>query len=175
MAGTRKPITVAASFGLVAKPSQSQKAVSGTQLYRGYVLSTNTFVGTSTSVAVSGYLQNAGVNPTNIVGVCEDTMAAATADSNTYVRFIPALSHVIFEGSMDDGNGLGTCQDTQCMMPFGLTQDVTNKLWYVDVNKANTAATTRVKVLELVDPAGTQAGRVRFVFMPGYSQFGTGS
>lgn len=180
MAGTIKRMTVASGLGISAHPSINIKAASGTRLFAGQPIGTVTYGGTvgRGSLYIAGYAVEAGpiANPGNIIGLCEDTMAAATSDSNTYVRVVPALPNIIFEGSIDDGNGAGACQDTQIMQTFGITRQSgsVGSNWFVDINKAYQASPA-VRVLELVDPAGTLAGRVRFIFLPTVSQFGSGA
>lgn len=114
-----------------------------------------------------GELVEGGADPTLIAGIATsknpltNTQGAAT-DAG---KFIPAKPGVEFEGSIDDSSALGTgaIAAGDLGTAYGITED-SSGVWYVDKNKT-AAATVRVRIMKLLDDAGTVNGRVRFVFL----------
>lgn len=112
----------------------------------------------------AGYVAEAAANPAlgTIIGVAEqDGQNNATAGVKT-CRYVPALPHVVFEMSMDDGTGTRVTVVTDRYEDWGITKDADGK-WYVDSAKA--AANQRVRVVDFLDPIGTAAGRVLVQFL----------
>lgn len=91
----------------------------------------------------SGYLAEAGTNPTAVVGFAT---AAATGVTGADVEYIPAYTDTLeFEISIDTGGSIGTgsLANTNVMSTFGLTRDSTSKFWFADTAKT---ATTYINV-----------------------------
>lgn len=110
----------------------------------------------------AGYIEEAGVNPSQIAGMAQQPGQNGTNAGDKECRFIPALPHVQFEMALDQAGGLGrvTVQG-DLGEEYGLTKDA-NGVWYVDVDK--TGANARVKVVGFRDAVGTASGRVYVVF-----------
>lgn len=146
--------------GLYSTPSFRGKNVSGTNYFIGAVLTSTT--------AQGGFIMEAGANPTKILGVAE-SRGGNDADSSTYVRFVPALPHIIFEGTLlGSSNTQVALTDTMLWQDFGITKDGTES-WYVDVSKNGVNA--RVRVVDFVDDTGTVDARVRFIFIAPFTLF----
>lgn len=164
-------------WGINAHPSVNMKAVASAAWKIGAVLGTNTFGGASgTSTEVSAYASElfGGLSPNltasgGILGVAEGAGPNAT-DSNTYARFVPAIPGVLFEGYVDDATGTGapTIRDTQVMKDFSIARDASG-YWYIDLSR--TLGQPCIRIVSLVDAAGTANGRLRFEFLPKYTQF----
>ena len=122
---------------------------------------TQTFSEGALLINNAGNLQEAGVDPVDIIGVSAEAghNAAAAAKS---VRYHPALPHVVFEGSIDDSNAIGTgaIAATDLHAAYGLT--LNTGVWYVD--KFKTGAQARVVIVGFKDPLTTVNGRVYFIF-----------
>ena len=113
-----------------------------------------------------GELTEGGTNPTLIAGIA----TAKTPLTNTNIttadgKFIPATPGCVFEGRVDDNGALGTgaIAATDLGTEYGITEDA-DGIWYVDKGKT-AAADVRVRIMKLIDAAGTVNGRVWFVFI----------
>ncbi len=116
----------------------------------------------------SGNLQEAGADPTTVVGVAAHAGRNVAAGARSF--FIPPEENVVFVGSLDTsaGEGTGTVAATDLGVEYGITKSAqagatTLNKWYVDKNK--TGGSARVKVVELIDAAATVQGRVGFIFL----------
>lgn len=138
--------------GLCATPS-GNATESATQTFKlGAILINN-----------AGRLEEAADgNVVNIVGVAEEEGANAAAGAD--VRYTPALPHITFEASLDDGDdeGNGVIAQVDLYEERGLQKNAATGKWFVD----KTGAAKRVVITKLVDPVGTVQGKVQFKFMP---------
>lgn len=118
----------------------------------------------------TGYLAEAGANPTSIVGVAMNAVSSATAGA--VVQYVPALSSITFVGTLDDmsAEGTGVLAQTDVNVKYGITVN-SDGVWIVDKNKTSDA-TVRVVVTGLVDAVGDVLGKVRFRFLQGVSDLG---
>ena len=128
----------------------------------------------------SGYLAEAGTNPTEIFGV-----SLAAGHGFTYAGgpavavdeaipplnlcgFVPIGPGVIFAISVDKASGQGTSSAILAQasegVTFGITKDSTTGYWYLDVDK--TATYLVVRVVGFIDPPSTVNGRVQVKFLP---------
>ena len=116
----------------------------------------------------SGNLQEAGADPTTVVGVASHDGRNGSAGVRSFM--IPPDENVIFVGSVDTsaGEGTGTVAATDLGLEYGITKTALTGAnlgkWYVDKNK--TGGSARVKVVEIIDAAATLLGRVGFIFLP---------
>lgn len=93
-------------------------------------------------VASSGNLQEAGANPTTIIGVALQaglnlgSAGQGTGTSYGAPQFVPAMPGVVFEASWDKASSLGNGVVTQASMwaTWGVTKDSAG-IWYVDEDK----------------------------------------
>lgn len=121
-----------------------------------------TFKAGALVVYSSGYVAEAGDDPSLILGVAlsaghnsstagQYKVAVALAhDSNTFIANVTGGS----------GNGANKCVETDRGAAYGVV--AASGEWFVD--KSETTA-TRVRVIDLVDPAGTPNGRVLVKFL----------
>lgn len=146
----RQPIVQASQSGFSSEP------------LHGFEGATQSFKAGAVLVYDTGQLDEGGANPTAIAGVSVHGAAATQAANCPY---IPALPGVIFEGTLDDGNDLGTgaWAAADAGLEYGLTKDA-NGIWYVDKNK--TGANGRVRILAPGSNVivGTVQPRVLFTF-----------
>ena len=111
----------------------------------------------------SNRLAEGAANPIDIMGIAARAASTVTA---TLIPYYPGLPGVIFEGSVDDSNALGT--GVALASDFGTQVGVTKDsagFWYLD--KFKTGALARTRILGFRDPPGTAQGRVYFVFSLG--------
>jgi hypothetical protein len=149
----RLPITAVQREGLYSTPSRvfPEKA-------------TQTFLRGAPVVNNAGFVQEAAANPRAIVGFAEEPGKNGATDGLRANRCVPALPHVVFEGSIDTAAAIGTgaIAAADLFAPYGITKDA-NGIWYVDKQKVTVGTNTVLYIVELVDPVGTVNGRVRFV------------
>jgi hypothetical protein len=151
----RLPLAAAQREGLSSTPSRVAPEKASQTFKRGAVLVNNL-----------GYLEKGGVNPRAVVGVSEEPGESAATDGAKTCRYVPALPHVVFEGSIDTSAALGTgaVAAADLFAEYGLTEDPAG-VWYVDKAKATAGTTSVGRLVELVDPVGTVNGRVRFIVL----------
>jgi hypothetical protein len=119
-------------------------------------------------VLSSGLLQEAGADPTTVVGIAAHAGRNGASGLRSYVT--PPDENVTFVGSIDTSasEGTGTVAAAQLGAEYGITKTALTGVnlgkWYVDTNK--TGGSARVKVVELIDPVNTVLGRVGFKFLP---------
>ena len=80
------------------------------------------------------------------------------------IGFYMAGDEMTFVGTLGNSNTAANATIAQADLTkiYGLTQDATNKFWYID-NFITTAATGAcVEIVELIDPVGTLNGREGF-------------
>lgn len=101
-------------------------------------------------------------NPLSIVAIAE---ADASGTTNNPIRATPLVDGQLFEGVLGNGDETDyTLAQTDVGDVYGLDLEGTNLGWFVD--KQNTAVlTVKVRVVKLLDPAGTVNGRVFFRFL----------
>ena len=120
----------------------------------------------------SGFVAEAGALPTNILGVAVRAGQNGTSNGDKKTKFIPALQHIIFEGSIDDATNLGNGAfvDANMLGKYGLTKDA-NGIWYIDKSEEGDA---RVVIVGISDPVSRAAAdghssriqaRVQFLFL----------
>lgn len=136
---------------------------------------TQTFKQGAVIVTSAGYAQEAGVDPSAIVGVAAmpgsnlDTAGVAKGAYDGACRMIPALPHSQFEFTLDSAAGTPYASlATDMGAAYGLTKDA-NGLWYVDVDK--TGGQAAVNVVGFRDPVGTAQARVYVAFRGGKTIF----
>lgn len=118
----------------------------------------------------SGYLAEAGDDPTDIVGVALHAVTSATAGD--VAQYIPASPEQEFIGTLDSAASLGThaLVITNRYVKYGVSVDASG-IWYIDVDETSDDL-VRVIVTDLVDQVGDIMGRVRFRFLAGVSDLG---
>lgn len=145
-----RAIEVASMLGLNAPPVR-HAAVAGAEVWaQGAILISNG----------SGLLVEGGADPVLIVGVAPYAYPATNVDVANFASYIPAMPHIEFEGTLDDGTGTYALLQTDLWTPYGLVS--TSGVWHVDQGETTE---DRVVITGLVDPVGTLAGRVRFQFL----------
>jgi hypothetical protein len=147
--------------GLSSTPSRVAPEKASQTFKQGAVLVNN-----------GGYVEQGGVNPRAIVGVAEEAGENGATDGAKTCRYVPALPHVVFEGSIDTSSALGTGAIAQAdlLAEYGVTQDPAG-IWYVDKAKATAGTSSVGRIVELVDPIGTINGRVRFIVLNSVSVY----
>lgn len=134
-----------------------------------------TFKNGALLVAAAGFIQEAGANPTAVVGVSAEPgknltvagVAQGVLDGQS--RFIPVLPHSVFEMNLDKASALGYLSlQTDLGALYGVTKDA-NGIWYIDVDK--TAGNARVVVVGFRDPVGTASARVYALFKNGNTAY----
>jgi len=134
--------------------------------------------GTPLVVTTAGYLGTAVVaNPYNgggLVGISVapgSNVAAGAADPNTgdkyHLCYPVSDQDTEFVGQLDASSttlaaGTHALAQTDLWARYGITQDATSGLWYV--NFSDTSDLYAI-ITHLIDPIGTIAGRVGFVFI----------
>jgi hypothetical protein len=151
----RLPLAATQREGLSSTPSRVAPEKASQTFKRGTVLVNN-----------GGYLEKGGVNPRAIVGVSEEPGENGASDGAKSCRYVPALMHVVFEGSIDTSSALGTgaIAAADLFAEYGLTEDPSG-VWYVDKAKATAGTSSVGRLVELVDAVGTVNGRVRFIVL----------
>lgn len=117
-----------------------------------------TFVKGALLIPASGYIGEAGADPTTVLGVAlEDGHNGSAGDYN--IGYCPALPGQIFEGIIGLASDIA---QTDLFTKYGVALDAGSGVWYVD-----TAETSNVVVciVGFKDPVGTTNGRVYFVFL----------
>jgi len=114
----------------------------------------------------SGYVGEAGTDPRAILGFTTEAGHNAAADGTENIRFVPALPHVVFEGTLDKASTLGTylLLATDRFAEYGLTRDAAG-IWYIDKDKVTGGTNTVVRVVGFKDPVGTNLARVYFIVL----------
>ena len=113
-----------------------------------------------------GMVVIAGADPTGILGVAEEDGENAAVGVGS-CRFVPALPHVTFEGSLDDGTGTYALVAGDKNKAYGIAVDG-NGVWYIDQTDTTN---TRVVITDFKDSVGTQAARVFFKFRGSQTAF----
>lgn len=136
-------------FSLEAGHNLSSSGVAGA----GATVNQGAPIGQSSAVIIPG-----GAWPTDgTIGV-----ALATDD----VEFVGTLGH----GS-DNTLAIPAITMLGPAVFYGLTQDATNKFWYVDMNKATAGGGACVKITGFVDALGTLNGKVTFKVLRAAQQY----
>jgi hypothetical protein len=108
----------------------------------------------------SGYVAEAGSDPSYILGVALNaghngaagaykTLVALAHDSNTFVANVKGSGNANKTAQSDVGAAYGIVSDT-------------NGEWFVDKDDTTNV---RVRIIDLVDPAGTENGKVLVKFL----------
>lgn len=147
-------------WGLTSTPSTEAPEDASETFLEGAVLVSN-----------GGYLEEAGTNPAQIVGISAGPGHNAAADGDSNIRFHPAMPHVVFEGSIDNNGDLGNgaIAATDRFEAYGITEDA-NGVWYVD--KGKTGGDARVVIVGFRDAVGVVNGRVYFTFLADNTIYG---
>ena len=116
------------------------------------------------------YPAGAGVNQASSV------VGAALAVAPLLV--VPALPHVVFEGTMANEGNDATIAATDVWLKYGLAKDSGTGFWYVD--KGDTTTNASVLVIGIKNPQDvtfgtTKGARVFFVILTAQSAFGLAS
>lgn len=159
MATRVRMMATGAKDGLYSTPSMVQGEGASQTFKRGAVL----INGSSGNV---GTVVEAGADPTGILGIAEEdgeNLAVSVAST----RFVPALSHCTFEGSLDDNTGTYALVAGDKNKLYGIAKDA-NGIWYIDQTDTTN---TRVVITGFKDPIGTQAARVYFKFRSSQTLF----
>lgn len=145
-----RAIEVAAMLGLSSPPTKHGQVAAAETWAKGAILISNG----------SGLLAEGGTDPVLIVGVAPHAFPATNVDVASFTSYVPAMPHIEFEGTIDDGTG--TVPIAQAMLYTSRGLLATSGVWHID-----SAETTedRVVITQLIDPVGTLAGRVRFQFL----------
>lgn len=162
MAGVRKRMmATGAKDGLHSTPSMNRYE-GATQTWKQGAILVN---GSSGNL---GFLVEAGADPTLILGIAgQDGSNNASAGIGTPARFVPALTHQTFEGSLDDNTGTYALLDTDMYKKYGVAKDA-NGIWYIDQTETSN---TCLIITDFKDPVGTQAARVFFKFLTGKTPY----
>lgn len=115
----------------------------------------------------SGTLQEAGSDPTDIVGIA--ILAGQNGTTKT-TKFNPAIRGVVFEAQIDQEAGDLALLQTHLWGKYGIAKDSSSGFWYIDVDK--TGADARVVVVGFKDDVGDTKARVYFVFLSNNTIFG---
>src|SRR5262245_52523243 len=95
----RTPIIAAATEGLYSVPSMEGIEAAAQSFKRGAPV-----------IISSGSIAVAAANPRSVIGFAEENASGVTGAKR---RIIPALPHVVFEGSLESAGALGTLALTQ--------------------------------------------------------------
>jgi len=92
--------------------------------------------------------------------------------------FVPALPHVVFEGTFANNGSDINIAAVNVFTKYGMTKDATSGFWYVDGNKTTTNAS--VLIIGIKNPQDltlgtTKGGRVYFVFLAAQTMWGLAS
>lgn len=128
-------------------------------------------LGAVLTVNASGYIAEAGADPTLIIGLAtkEGQNGASAGDKAQPVEM--ALPGILFMGNMANAGDTAVTAQTDVGQGHGIAKDATSGKWYVD--KDDTTA-KRVMIwnfwLQDNDLLGDTRGRVIFAFDPTYCQ-----
>ena len=148
-----RSIAPAKHYGFYSTPSETFKEAAGQTFKKGTPL---------VFTAGGSTVEQDTSNPLSIVAIAEND---ATGTTNADVRAIPLVDGQLFVGVLGNGDETDyTLAQTDVGDVYGLDLDSTHFGWFVD--KQNTAVlTVKVRVVKLLDPAGTVNGRVFFRFL----------
>lgn len=119
----------------------------------------------------AGLIGEGGADPSGIIGVATHKwpLSVTSPVVASKAHFIPALPGLVFEGTLNVSAGTYTMALTDVWAEYGLAVDG-DGIWYVD--QAETT-NTRVVVVKALEAAGTAFPRVRFMFLPEATRYGT--
>ena len=149
-----KRMTAAFTDGLSAMPSMTWPEGAVQSFLTGAVL-----------VAASNAAAVATADPTlgTVLGIAEGPATGTTAAD---CRFVPALPHITFEGTLDIP--AGTYVLAAAALGLKCELQVTSGIFYLEQDQTTN---TRVIVVGFKDPIGTVSPRVYFKFLRGVSLF----
>jgi hypothetical protein len=153
----RQAIRAVKAVGLSAIPSLTSPETNAATFKKGAPL---------IDTSGAGYLGIAGTDPRAIVGVATEPGHNSTSAGDDNVRFIPALPHIIFEGTLAQASDLGNYISlaTDRWAEYGITVD-SDGIWYLDKDKVTGGNNTVARIVGFKDAVGTVEARVYFIFL----------
>jgi hypothetical protein len=161
--GTPVQIDVAGATGfLIACPAMTSVA---TALIAGFSLEIGHNLATSGVTPPGGAMQTAGApqnQPSAVIIPGGAWPFDGTLPGSCGVHLAADVNDFIGTegGSTTDADG--TIAQAQFDNIYGLTKDLGNNYWYVDIDKATAATGACVQIIGFIDPIGTLHGRVIF-------------
>lgn len=146
--------------GLYSTPSMVQGEGASQTFKKGAIL-------VNGSAGNVGTVVEAGADPTLILGIAESNGGNNATVGGAEQRFVPALPHCTFEGTLDDNTGTYALVAGDKNKKYGVAKDA-NGIWYIDQTDTTN---TVVLITDFKDPVGTQAARVYFKFLTGKTPY----